>query len=79
MPALSRADRFSHSLARGQTGRPFKHGPFVFTAFATEHLHSLAGYFRRSYPNTCFDCYGVTIEHKASATSIPPIWLIPAS
>jgi ribonuclease BN (tRNA processing enzyme) len=45
-------------------GRPVRHGPFTFTAFATDHLHSLAGFFKKSYPDTCFDCYGVTIEYK---------------
>jgi len=45
-------------------GRPFKYGPFVLTAFATDHLGSLAGFFRKSYPDTCFDCYGVTIEYQ---------------
>ena len=45
-------------------GRPYKHGPFVLTAFATEHLASLASYFKRGYPNTCFDCYGVSIDYQ---------------
>jgi ribonuclease BN (tRNA processing enzyme) len=45
-------------------GKPVRHGPFTFTAFATDHLLSLAGFFKRSYPKTCFDCYGVTIEYK---------------
>jgi phosphoribosyl 1,2-cyclic phosphodiesterase len=45
-------------------GKPFKHGPFVFTAFATEHLQSLSGYFKRSYPKTCFDCYGVILDYE---------------
>ena len=45
-------------------GRPHVHGPFTFTAFATEHLASLATFFKRSYPQTCFDCYGVTIGYQ---------------
>jgi ribonuclease BN (tRNA processing enzyme) len=45
-------------------GRPFVHGPFTFTAFATQHLTSLANYFKRAYPETCFDCYGVLIEYE---------------
>jgi ribonuclease BN (tRNA processing enzyme) len=44
-------------------GKPYVYGPFTFTAFATEHLDSLAGYFKRSYPKTCFDCYGVAIDY----------------
>jgi ribonuclease BN (tRNA processing enzyme) len=64
-------------------GRPFKLGPFIFTAFATEHLHSLANYFKRTYPNTCFDCYGVTIEYRGqryvySADLAHPRELMPA-
>jgi hypothetical protein len=45
-------------------GKAVVHGTFKFTAFATQHLASLAGYFKRAYPNTCFDCYGVVIEHE---------------
>lgn len=64
-------------------GKPVQQGPFVLTAFATEHLHSLANYFKRSYPNTCFDCYGVTIEyngrrHVYSADLATPNELTPA-
>jgi hypothetical protein len=64
-------------------GRPFKQGPFVLTAFATEHLYSLAGYFKRSYPNTCFDCYGLTIDYDGqryvySADLADPSELAPA-
>ncbi len=44
-------------------GKPVVHGAFTFTAFATEHLASLASYFKRTYPQTCFDCYGVVIDH----------------
>ncbi len=38
------------------------HGPFTFTAFATEHLTNLAQQFRKNYPATCFECYGVAID-----------------
>ena len=38
------------------------HGPFTLTAFATEHLASLARQFRKNYPDTCFQCYGVAID-----------------
>ena len=31
-------------------GRPWQHGPFKMTAFATEHLHNLASHFKRAYP-----------------------------
>jgi ribonuclease BN (tRNA processing enzyme) len=46
-------------------GKPYVHGPFTFTAFATEHLSSLASYFKKSYPGTCFDCYGVVIDYQS--------------
>ena len=45
-------------------GRPCVFGPFTFTAFATQHLHSLASHFKRAYPNTCFDCYGLLLEFE---------------
>ena len=45
-------------------GKPVVHGPFTLTAFATAHLDSLAGYFRRSYPETCFECYGLALDYK---------------
>ena len=44
-------------------GKPVTWGPFTLTAFATEHLASLAAQFRQDYPKTCFDCYGVTLDH----------------
>jgi hypothetical protein len=44
-------------------GKPFVHGPFTMTAFATQHLVSLASHFKRAYPKTCFDCYGLVITH----------------
>ena len=43
-------------------GRPVTLGPFTLTAFATEHLDSLAAQFQKDFPDTCYDCYGVTIE-----------------
>jgi ribonuclease BN (tRNA processing enzyme) len=45
-------------------GRSWSHGPFRFTAFATDHLANLASHFQRSYPKTCFDCYGLVIEYE---------------
>jgi len=45
-------------------GKSFHHGPFQMTPFATEHLHNLAGQFKRAYPKTCFDCYGVIIDNN---------------
>ena len=45
-------------------GRPWVHGPFTLTAFATQHLVSLAGHFKRAYPKTCFDCYGLLIQYE---------------
>lgn len=64
-------------------GRPWTHGPFTFTAFATQHLVSLATHFKRAYPNTCFDCYGLTITYEGrryvySADLAHPIELAPA-
>jgi ribonuclease BN (tRNA processing enzyme) len=64
-------------------GRPAVQGPFKLTAFATKHLDSLAGHFKSAYPNTCFDCYGVTIEYQGqryvySADLAHPLELTPA-
>ena len=64
-------------------GKPFQHGPFKMTAFATEHLHNLASHFKRAYPKTCFDCYGLTIEYGSqryvySADLAHPVELTPA-
>ena len=43
-------------------GRPVKYGPYTLTAFATDHLSSLADHFEYRYPHTCFECYGVTVQ-----------------
>jgi len=64
-------------------GKPHTHGPFTFTAFATQHLNSLASYFKKAYPNTCFDCYGLLLEYEGhryvySADLAHPRELIPA-
>jgi ribonuclease BN (tRNA processing enzyme) len=64
-------------------GKPFQHGPFQMTAFATEHLVNLAGHFKRAYPKTCFDCYGLTIDYAGqryvySADLAHPVELEPA-
>lgn len=64
-------------------GRPWVHGPFTFTAFATQHLASLAGHFKRAYPKTCFDCYGLSIQYEGrryvySADLAHPVELAPA-
>jgi ribonuclease BN (tRNA processing enzyme) len=45
-----------------QPGVPVAYGPFLLTAFPTEHLASLANQFRAAYPATCFECYGVAID-----------------
>lgn len=37
-------------------------GPFTLTAFATDHLASLAQQFQKNYPATCFQCYGCAID-----------------
>jgi ribonuclease BN (tRNA processing enzyme) len=64
-------------------GKPVVQGPFTLTAFATQHLVSLAGHFKRAYPNTSFDCYGVLIEYQRrryvySADLAHPVELAPA-
>ncbi len=64
-------------------GRPWVQGPFTLTAFNTQHLSSLAAHFKRAYPNTCFDCYGVVVEYEGkryvySADLAHPIELEPA-
>jgi ribonuclease BN (tRNA processing enzyme) len=48
-----------HPVRPGET---VTHGPFTLTAFATEHLSSLAAQFQAAYPGTCFECYGAVIE-----------------
>jgi ribonuclease BN (tRNA processing enzyme) len=47
-------------------GEPVQHGAFTLTAFATEHLNSLAAQFRRDFPDTCYDCYGVAIDFEGA-------------
>jgi ribonuclease BN (tRNA processing enzyme) len=64
-------------------GRAWKHGPFTLKAFATQHLTSLANHFKRGYPKTCFDCYGLEIIYEGrryvySADLATPAELIPA-
>ena len=64
-------------------GKPFVYGPFTMTAFATQHLASLASHFKRAYPKTCFDCYGLIIKYQGkryvySADLAHPIELAPA-
>jgi len=63
-------------------GRPYTHGSFRFTPFATEHLDNLASYFKAAYPGTCFECYGMTFEYEGkryvySADLAHPRELIP--
>lgn len=64
-------------------GKTYVQGPFTLTPFATQHLANLASHFKRAYPKTCFDCYGVIIEHEGkrhvySADLAHPIELLPA-
>ena len=40
----------------------FQLGSLTLVPFATTHLHSLAKYFKKNHPRTCFDCFGVAIE-----------------
>jgi hypothetical protein len=46
-----------------EPGKPVVYGEFTLTAFATDHLDSLAAAFRQAYPKTCFDCYGLILDH----------------
>ena len=64
-------------------GRTWQHGPFTLKAFATQHLNSLASHFKRAYPKTCFDCYGLEIQYQGrryvySADLATPAELAPA-
>jgi hypothetical protein len=64
-------------------GKPHMHGAFTLTAFPTQHLSSLASYFKRAYPNTCFDCYGLVLEYEGqryvySADLAHPREMVPA-
>jgi ribonuclease BN (tRNA processing enzyme) len=45
-----------------QPGVPVTEGPFTLTAFATDHLVSLAQQFQKAHPATCFECYGAAID-----------------
>jgi hypothetical protein len=64
-------------------GVPVTHGPFTLNPFATEHLSSLAAQFRKDFPETCYDCYGATLEFAGrryvySADLAHPRELVPA-
>jgi len=64
-------------------GKTFQQGPFKMTAFSTEHLYNLAGHFKRAYPGTCFETYGLVLEYEGrryvySADLAHPIELAPA-
>jgi ribonuclease BN (tRNA processing enzyme) len=64
-------------------GKPWTHGPFTLRAFATKHLNNLASHFKRAYPKTCFDCYGLEITYAGrkyvySADLAMPDELVPA-
>ncbi len=64
-------------------GKAFTHGPFRMTPFATEHLANLASHFKRAYPKTCFETYGLLMEHDGkryvySADLAQPAELAPA-
>jgi hypothetical protein len=41
-------------------------GDVLLTPFATQHLHSLAKYFKKDYPETCYECFGAVIEVKGA-------------
>jgi ribonuclease BN (tRNA processing enzyme) len=64
-------------------GKVFTHGPLKMTPFATGHLDNLASHFKRAYPKTSFECYGLLIEHDGkryvySADLAHPSELAPA-
>jgi len=64
-------------------GKAMVQGAFTLTGFSTQHLASLASHFKRAYPNTCFDCYGLKLEHEGkryvySADLAHPSELAPA-
>jgi ribonuclease BN (tRNA processing enzyme) len=44
-------------------GQPVALGSLTLTAFATRHLAGLQARFAQAYPQTCFDCYGLILEH----------------
>ena len=43
--------------------KKFALGSLTLTPFSTAHLQSLAKFFRKGYPETCFECYGLIIEY----------------
>ena len=45
-------------------GARFTLGAFTLRAFGTNHLVNLASFFKKGYPGTCFECYGVTIDYR---------------
>lgn len=50
-----------HPIKRGSQ---FKLGVFNLKAIPTRHLANLASFFKKDYPQTCFDCYGVVITYQ---------------
>ncbi len=79
-PELIGFDIEWHAMKPGQ---PVTRGPFTLTAFTTEHLTGLAARFQAGYPDTCFDCYGATVEYAGrryiySADLAHPRELVPA-
>ena len=66
-----------------RAGVPYTHGLVTLTAFPTEHLKGLAQAFKKSYPATCFDCFGLVLEYGErryvySADLAHPRELLPA-
>jgi ribonuclease BN (tRNA processing enzyme) len=47
-----------------KAGESFVHRGLTLTAFPTEHLANLAGFYRKSYPNTSFDCFGLVLDDE---------------
>ncbi len=51
-----------------RSGRVIHQDGYTLTPFATRHLKSLAGYFQSHYPTTCFDCFGLILDHEGKRT-----------
>ncbi len=45
-------------------GRAVKIGVFQLDAVPTRHLANLASFFKKKYPRTSFDCYGVAVTYR---------------
>ncbi len=84
MPPLPGADRLPDPLASGQAGPALDPRPVHPHRLCHRSISiSLASHFKRAYPKTCFDCYGLLIEYEGkryvySADLAHPVELAPA-